>query len=67
MRAYNGESIEKRMVRYGEGAQLYSMGLTMFRRLAKEANAIYRFEGMPPLVKCQVFEEYLEKYRRRER
>lgn len=46
MRAYNGESIEKRMVRYGEGAQLYSMGLTMFQRLAKEANAIYRFEGM---------------------
>ncbi|OON84727.1 hypothetical protein BXO88_15865 [Oribacterium sp. C9] len=54
---------DRRMVRYSEGALLYSMGLTMFQRLAKEANAVYIIEGMPPLVKCDVFETYIEKYR----
>ena len=53
------------MVRYSEGAELYSMGLAMFQRLADEAGAVYRIEGMPPLVKCDLFEAYLEKFRGR--
>ena len=55
----------KKMVRYSEGAELYSMGLAMFQRLADEAGAVYRIEGMPPLVKCDLFEAYLEKFRGR--
>jgi hypothetical protein len=51
------------MVRYSEGALIYSMGLPMFQRLAKEAGAIYRIEGAPPLVKCNIFEKYLKKFR----
>ncbi|MBP3805473.1 MAG: hypothetical protein J6I76_16570 [Oribacterium sp.] len=54
---------DKKMVRYSEGAKLYSMGLTLFQRLANEAGAVYKIEGMPPLVKCDVFEAYIEKYR----
>ena len=52
-----------RMVRYSEGALIYSMGLPMFQRLAKEAGAVYRIEGAPPLVKCNIFEKYLKKFR----
>lgn len=52
----------RKMVRYSEGAELYSMGLTVFQRLADEAGAVYRIEGMPPLVKCDLFEAYLEKF-----
>lgn len=54
----------KKMIRYSEGAEIYSMGLTAFQRLANEAGAVYRIEGMPPLVKCDVFESYLEKFRK---
>ncbi|MCR5176770.1 MAG: hypothetical protein K6C05_07940 [Anaerovibrio sp.] len=57
------DGVEVKMVRYGEGAQLYSMGLTMFQRLARNANAIYRIEGAPPLVMCEEFEEYLKRFR----
>lgn len=54
---------KRRMVRYSEGALLYSMGLTTFQCLAKEARAVYKIDGMPPLVKCDIFEDYIEKYR----
>ena len=54
---------KKRMVRYSEGALMYSMGLPTFQKLAKEVGAIYRIEGKPPLVKCDVFEKYLEIFR----
>lgn len=53
------------MVRYSEGALLYSMSLTAFQRLAKKAGAIYRIEGMPPLVRCDVLDAYIEKYKER--
>lgn len=56
---------KKRMVRYSEGALLYSMSLTAFQRLAKKAGAIYRIEGMPPLVRCDVLDAYIEKYKER--
>lgn len=32
----------KKFVRYKEGAEIYSMGLTKFQELAKQANAIYK-------------------------
>ena len=31
----------KRFVRYQEGAELYSLGLTKFQELAKEDKAVY--------------------------
>ena len=35
------KKIAKKFVRYQEGAELYSIGLTKFQELAKEAKAVY--------------------------
>lgn len=51
---------ERRFVRYGEGSQRYNMGLSIFQRLAEEANAVYRIEGLPALVSCEKLDRYLE-------
>ncbi len=59
-----GDMANRKMVRYSEGAKLYSMGLTSFQKIAKKAGAIYRIDGMPPLVKCDVFEAYVERFKK---
>ena len=40
----------------------YSMGLTKFTALAKEAKAVYRIDKVT-LVNCEIFERYLESFR----
>ena len=50
------KKIAKKFVRYQEGAELYSIGLTKFQELAKEAKAVY-------LVNCEIFEKSLETFR----
>ena len=52
----------KKFVRYQEGAEKYSIGLTKFQKLAKEANAVYKVDKIA-LVNCEVFERYLETFR----
>ncbi len=52
----------KRFVRYQEGADLYSMSLSKFVRMAKAAGAIYKINRMV-LVNCEVFDRFLESYR----
>lgn len=52
----------KKFVRYKEGAEMYSMGLTKFQELAKQANAIYKVDKLV-LVNCDIFERYLESFR----
>ena len=52
----------KKFVRYQEGAEKYSIGLTKFQALAKEANAVYKVDGIA-LVNCEIFEKYLETFR----
>ena len=66
---YQGKQVKEKMtdckkkfVRYKEGAEIYSIGLTKFRNLAKEAQAIYKIDGMV-LVNCEIFEKYLETFR----
>ena len=39
------KKIAKKFVRYQEGAELYSMGLTKFQELAKEAKAVYKIDN----------------------
>jgi len=46
----------KKFVRYQEGAELYSIGLT------KEAKAVYKIDKVA-LVNCEIFEKYLETFR----
>ena len=38
------KKIAKEFVRYQEGAELYSIGLTKFQELAKEAKAVYKID-----------------------
>ena len=52
----------KKFVRYQEGAEKYSMGLTKFTALAKEAKAVYKIDKVT-LVNCEIFERYLESFR----
>ena len=53
---------EKKFVRYQEGAEKYSLGLTKFQALAKEAKATYKIDKVV-LVNCEIFEKYLETFR----
>ena len=50
------KKIAKKFVRYQEGAELYSIGLT------KEAKAVYKIDKVA-LVNCEIFEKYLETFR----
>ena len=52
----------KKFVRYKEDAEKYSLGLTKFQELAKEAKAVYKIDGIA-LVNCEIFEKFLESFR----
>ena len=39
------KKMEKKFVRYPEGAEKYSLGLTKFQALAKEAKAVYKIDN----------------------
>ena len=57
-----GQQLPKYFVRYDEGAQLYSMSVHTFMRLAADAKAVYKVNRVS-LVNTKVFEEYLETFR----
>ena len=52
----------KKFVRYREGAERYSIGMTKFQELAKEAGAVYKVDKLA-LVNCEIFEKFLETFR----
>ena len=56
------KKIEKKFVRYQEGGELYSIGLTKFQELAKEVKAVYKIDKVA-LINCEIFEKYLETFR----
>ena len=49
----------KRFVRYPEGAEMYSMSLSKFQQLAKDAKACYKMNRLV-LVNLDILNEYLE-------
>ena len=51
----------KRFVRYPEGAQMYSMSLSKFQQLAKDAKACYKMNRLV-LVNLDILDEYLETF-----
>ena len=55
----------KRLVRYKEGAELYSMGMNKFQTLAKDAGAVLKIDRMV-LVDLDTFDQYLETFRVKE-
>ena len=52
----------KRFVRYSEGAEMYSMGITKFQEICKDAKAIYKLNQLV-LVNLDILDEYLETFR----
>ena len=57
------KKVEKtRLVRYKEGADMYSMGMNKFQTLAKDAGAILKIDRMV-LVDLDIFDQYLETFR----
>ena len=56
---------KKRLVRYKEGSQMYSMGMNKFQTLAKDAGATLKIDRLV-LVDLDVFDEYLESFRVRQ-
>lgn len=53
---------KKRLVRYKDGAEMYSMGMNKFQTLAKDAGAIIKIERMV-LVDLDTLDTYLESFR----
>lgn len=53
---------KKRLVRYKEGAEMYSMGMNKYQTLAKDAGAILKIDRMV-LVDLDIFDQYLETFR----
>ena len=52
----------KRFVRYPEGAEMYSMSLSKFQQLAKDAKACYKVNHLV-LVNLDILDIYLETFR----
>ena len=52
----------KRLVRYKEGAEMYSVGLNKFQTLAKDAGAILKIDRSV-LVDLDLLDQYLESFR----
>ena len=52
---------KKRLVRYKEGAEMYSMGMTKFQEVAKDAKACYKI-GQLVLVNTEILDKYLETF-----
>ena len=53
---------KKRLFRYKEGAEMYSMGMNKFQALAKDAKAILKIDRLV-LVDLDIFDKYLESFR----
>ena len=58
----NTKQNAKKFIRYREGAERYSMGLTKVQALAREAKAVYKVDNIA-LVNCDIFEKFLETFR----
>lgn len=52
----------KRFVRYAEGAEMYSMSVSKFMQLAKDAKACYKVTQLV-LVNLDIIDRYLETFR----
>lgn len=52
----------KKFVRYDEGALIYSIGLNTFKKIAKDARALYHI-GKTVLVNTEIVDEYLEHFK----
>lgn len=55
----------KKFVRYKDGAELYSLGIQNFMKIAKEAGAVRKIRGTV-LVNTEKLDEYIDSFEVRE-
>lgn len=51
----------KKFVRYKDGAELYSLGIQNFMKIAKEAGAVRKIRGTV-LVNTEKLDEYIDSF-----
>ena len=54
---------KKRFLRFSEACDYYNLGLVHIRRLAREADAIYRIYGAPQLIEREKLDQYMQELR----
>ena len=52
----------KRFVRYNEGAELYSMGVSRFKQMAHECESVIKV-GKSAWVDLETFDKYFQSFR----
>ena len=55
----------KKFVRYKDGAELYSLGIQNFMKIAKEAGAVRKIRGTV-LLNTEKLDEYIDSFEVRE-
>ena len=55
----------KKFIRYKDGAELYSLGIQNFMKIAKEAGAVRKIRGTV-LVNTEKLDEYIDSFEVRE-
>lgn len=60
--ARNARARRKQYVKYQEGAELYSMGVTQFKRMAHECDSIIKI-GRSAWVDLDVFDRYFQTFK----
>lgn len=53
---------QKKFIRYKEGVELYSIGISKFQEIAKAAGAIYKINQLV-LVNTEILDAYLERFK----
>ncbi len=53
---------KKKFIRYKEGVELYSIGISKFQEIAKAAGAIYKINQLV-LVNTEILDSYLERFK----
>lgn len=53
---------KKKFIRYKEGVELYSIGISKFQEIAKAAGAIYKINQLV-LVNTEILDAYLERFK----
>lgn len=56
------EGRKKKFIRYKDGSELYSMGITKFQEIAKKAGAVYKINQMV-LVNTEILDRYIEQFK----
>ena len=64
-RSYNIKDYKK-FIRYDEGTEIYSIGLTKLKDIARKANATYKINRLV-LINMVILDKYLNEYREAER